>query len=43
MVKFNYYRLELKLNKKQENLCFKSVGTARFAYNWKLDQITKKL
>jgi putative transposase len=26
----------LNLNQRQQTLCYKSVGTARFAYNWKL-------
>lgn len=30
------YRLELKLNQTQKTLCYKSSGTSRFAYNWKL-------
>lgn len=33
------FRLELKLNKKQRELCAKSAGVARFAYNWKLGQL----
>lgn len=33
------FRLELKLNKKQKELCAKSAGVARFAYNWKLGQL----
>lgn len=34
------YRLELKLNKKQEELCIKSAGTSRFAYNWMLGKLS---
>lgn len=34
------YRLELKLNKTQTGLCFKSSGTARFAYNRKLKELS---
>jgi putative transposase len=30
------YRLEIKLNQEQKALSIKSVGTSRFAYNWKL-------
>jgi len=33
------FRLELKLNKNQRELCAKSAGVARFAYNWKLGQL----
>lgn len=36
------YKLELKLNKKQEELCMKSAGTSRFAYNWMLDKISRE-
>ena len=39
MSKMRSYKLELKLNKTQAVLCAKSAGTARFAYNWKLDQL----
>jgi len=35
------YRLELKLNKMQRVLCTKSAGTARFAYNNKLKQLSE--
>ena len=42
MSKIRGYRLELKLNKTQAVLCAKSAGTARFAYNWKLDQLIRE-
>ena len=42
MSKMRSYRLELKLNKTQAVLCAKSAGTARFAYNWKLDQLIRE-
>lgn len=42
MQRFRGYRLELKLNKTQTTLCFKSAGVARFAYNWKLGQLIEK-
>ena len=42
MSKMRSYRLELKLNKTQAALCAKSAGTARFAYNWKLDQLIRE-
>lgn len=35
-MKMRRYRLELKLNQIQRTLCYKSSGTSRFAYNWKL-------
>ena len=35
------YRLELKLNKTQSVLCAMSAGTARFAYNNKLKQLSE--
>ena len=38
-MRFRGYRIELKLNKRQELLCRKSVGVSRFAYNWKLGQL----
>ena len=34
------YRLELKLNQSQRVLCAKSAGTSRFAYNWKLGDLS---
>ena len=39
-MKLRSYRLELKLNETQKVLCNKSVGTARFAYNWMLRKLT---
>ncbi len=38
-MKYRAYRIELKLNKTQEVMCYKSAGTARYAYNWKLRQL----
>ncbi len=38
-MKYRAYRIELKLNKTQEMMCYKSAGTARYAYNWKLRQL----
>lgn len=35
-MKMRSYKLELKLNQNQMRLCYKSSGTSRFAYNWKL-------
>lgn len=39
-MKIRSYRLELKLNETQKVLCYKSAGTARFAYNWMLQKLT---
>ena len=41
-MKIHSYRLELKLNERQKLLCFKSAGTSRFAYNWKLGQLIEQ-
>jgi len=35
------YKVELKPNNKQKTLFIKSVGVARFTYNWGLDQKIK--
>ena len=40
MIKHRGYRIELKLNENQRHNCSKSAGTARYAYNWKLEQLT---
>ena len=32
------YKTELKLNKRQQTLCRKHAGCARFTYNWGLQQ-----
>jgi len=40
MEKMRSYRLELKLNQGQKVLCAKSAGTSRFAYNWKLGDLS---
>ena len=40
MEKMRSYRLELKLNQGQRVLCAKSAGTSRFAYNWKLGDLS---
>lgn len=40
-MKMRCYKLELKLNQKQKELCLKSSGTARFAYNWMLDKLSR--
>lgn len=37
------FKTELKLNNKQQTLLAKSAGTARFAYNWGLDQLKKTM
>jgi putative transposase len=37
------FKTELKLNNKQRTLLAKSCGTARFAYNWGLDQLKQTL
>jgi putative transposase len=42
-MQFVYYRLELKLNKKQTHLCYKSSGTSRFAYNWMLNNLNERI
>ena len=42
MIKMRSYRLELKLNERQRLLCFKSAGTSRFAYNWKLHNLIEQ-
>lgn len=39
-MKVRSYRLELKLNQFQKELCVKSAGTARYAYNWMLQKLT---
>ena len=36
------YRLELKLTDAQRKLCSRSAGTARYAYNWKLDKLIRE-
>ena len=36
------YRLELKLTEEQRKLCARSAGTARYAYNWKLDKLIRE-
>ena len=36
------YRLELKLTEAQRKLCSRSAGTARYAYNWKLDKLIRE-
>lgn len=36
------YRLELKLTDVQRSLCARSAGTARYAYNWKLDKLIRE-
>lgn len=38
-MQYRTYKIELKLNKTQEIMCYKSAGTARYAYNWKLRQL----
>ena len=42
MIRMRSYRIELKLNQEQRNLCAKSAGTSRYAYNWKLAQLTNE-
>lgn len=37
------FKTELKLNNAQRTLLAKSCGTARFAYNWGLDQLQQTL
>ena len=41
-MRFHGYRIELKLNKRQEQLCRKSAGVSRYAYNWKLGQLKEQ-
>ena len=36
------YKIELKPNKKQEEMFIKSVGTSRFAYNWMLNKLSNQ-
>ena len=36
------FKIELKLNATQRVLCAKGAGTSRYAYNWKLRQLSEE-
>ena len=40
MIRMRGYRIELKLNQFQRKQCAKSAGVSRYAYNWKLGQLS---